>query len=141
MNQYPVFFFCGGKDVDGNWHGGAIATLMDTVGAVAIYSVFNHVMKSMDFSISYYSTAKIQVSLRYYTNFFFKRELIGTCSINIGGDYMQEEVEINAKVLGNKGKLIQVMIEVRKKGNGDLIALAKQWMALKYFTVTTVSKL
>lgn len=114
---------------------------MDTVGAVAIYSVFNHVMKSMDFSISYYSTAKIQVSLRYYTNFFFKRELIGTCSINIGGDYMQEEVEINAKVLGNKGKLIQVMIEVRKKGNGDLIALAKQWMALKYFTVTTVSKL
>ncbi|XP_017640820.1 uncharacterized protein LOC108482219 isoform X2 [Gossypium arboreum] len=27
-----------------------------------------------------------------------------------------KEVEINAKVLGNKGKLIQVMIEVRRKG-------------------------
>ncbi|KAH1048057.1 hypothetical protein J1N35_038841 [Gossypium stocksii] len=99
-------------DVDGNWHGGAIATLMDTVGAVAIYSVFNHFAKSVDFSISYYSSAKIE-----------------------------EEVEINAMVLGNKGKLKQVMIEVRRKGNGDLIALAKQWMALNDVTVTTISKL
>ncbi|XP_052875653.1 uncharacterized protein LOC108482219 isoform X1 [Gossypium arboreum] len=74
-------------DVDGNWHGGAIATLMDIVGAIAIYSVLDHPAKSVDFSISYYSTAKIE-----------------------------KEVEINAKVLGNKGKLIQVMIEVRRKG-------------------------
>lgn len=42
---------------------------------------------------------------------------------------LQEEVEIEAKVTGKKGKLVSVEVEVRKKDNGDLIAIAKQWTA------------
>ena len=38
-------------------------------------------------------------------------------------------MEIEAKVIGEKGKLSQVVVEVRRKGNGELIALGKQWMA------------
>ncbi|XVF26781.1 hypothetical protein REPUB_Repub14bG0048100 [Reevesia pubescens] len=100
------------SDVDGNWHVGAIATLMDVVGAVAIYSVAHRVITSVDFSISYYATAKIQ-----------------------------EHVEIDAKVIANKGRLTQVMVELRRKGNGELIALGKQWMASNNLTVSQVSKL
>ncbi|XP_022715001.1 uncharacterized protein LOC111274545 isoform X1 [Durio zibethinus] len=88
------------SDADGNWHVGAMATLIDDVGAAAIYSVADHVKASLDFDISFHSTAKIQ-----------------------------EEVEIEAKVIGQKGKLTQVVVDVRRKGNGELIALGKQWMA------------
>ncbi|XVF86652.1 hypothetical protein PTKIN_Ptkin18bG0059600 [Pterospermum kingtungense] len=90
------------SDADGNWHVGAMATLIDDVGAAAIYSVADHVKASLDFNISFYSTAKIQ-----------------------------EEVEIEAKVIGEKGKLSQVAVEIRRKRNGELIALGKQWMATK----------
>ncbi|XVF74561.1 hypothetical protein PTKIN_Ptkin13bG0119600 [Pterospermum kingtungense] len=100
------------SDVDGNWHVGAIATLMDVIGAVAVYSVLNRVITSVEFSISYYSTAKIQ-----------------------------EHVEIEAKVVATKGRLTQVMVEVRRKGNGELIALGKQWMASNNIKVAQVSKL
>ncbi|XWS18983.1 hypothetical protein CRYUN_Cryun32bG0091700 [Craigia yunnanensis] len=100
------------SDSEGNWHAGAIATLMDVVGAVAVYTVANRVITSVDFSISYYSTAKIK-----------------------------EHVEIDAKVMADKGRLIQVMVEVRRKGNGELIALGKQWMASNKLTVSQVSKL
>ncbi|KAL1147956.1 hypothetical protein V6Z11_A10G092000 [Gossypium hirsutum] len=88
------------SDPDGNWHVGAMATLIDDVAATAIYSVVDHVKLSLDFSISFYSTAKIQ-----------------------------EEVEIEAKVIGEKGSLTQVVVEVTRKGNRELIALGKQWMA------------
>ncbi|XVF80206.1 hypothetical protein PTKIN_Ptkin15bG0052500 [Pterospermum kingtungense] len=84
----------------GNWHVGAIATMIDDVGSASIYSVVDHVKASLDFNISFYATAKVQ-----------------------------EEVEIEAKVIGMKGKLSQVLVEIRRKGNGELIALGKQWMA------------
>ncbi|XWS20257.1 hypothetical protein CRYUN_Cryun31cG0085100 [Craigia yunnanensis] len=49
------------QGADGNWHVGAIATLIDVVGAAAVYSFAHRVITSLDFSISYYSTGKIQV--------------------------------------------------------------------------------
>ncbi|KAK6268061.1 hypothetical protein QUC31_012221 [Theobroma cacao] len=85
---------------NGNWRVGAMATLIDDVGAAAIYSIADHVKASLDFNISFYSTAKIQ-----------------------------EEVEIEAKVTGDKEKLAHAVVEVRRKENRELIALAKQWMA------------
>ncbi|XP_022723770.1 uncharacterized protein LOC111280596 [Durio zibethinus] len=100
------------SDADGNWHVGAIATLIDVIGAVAVYSFANRVITSVDFSNSYYSTAKIQ-----------------------------EHVEIDAKVVANRGKLIQGMVEVRRKGNGELIALGILWMASNSLTVSQVSRL
>ncbi|GMI93789.1 hypothetical protein like AT3G16175 [Hibiscus trionum] len=102
------------SDPDGNWHVGAMATLIDDVAAAAIYSVVDHVKVSLDFSISFHSTAKIQ-----------------------------EEVEIEAKAVAMKGKLSQAVVEIRRKRNGELIALGKQWMATHKASVkpSQVSKL
>ncbi|CAM8917213.1 unnamed protein product [Rhodiola kirilowii] len=88
------------SDKDGYWHVGAIATLADDVGAAAIYSVAGHVKASVDFSISFYSQVKLH-----------------------------EEVEVEAKVVGVSGRLASVVVQVRKKDDGELVALGKQWMA------------
>ncbi|KAK6912044.1 Thioesterase domain [Dillenia turbinata] len=40
-----------------------------------------------------------------------------------------EEVEMEAKVVGHRGKLPLISVEVRRKANGELIAVAKQWVA------------
>ncbi|XVF24958.1 hypothetical protein REPUB_Repub13aG0172400 [Reevesia pubescens] len=88
------------SDVNGNWHVGAIATMIDNVGGAAIYSIGDRLKVTLNFNISYYSTAKIQ-----------------------------EKVEIEAKVIGNEGKLTSVVVEVRKKNSGELIAIGNQWAA------------
>ncbi|XP_022720892.1 uncharacterized protein LOC111278554 isoform X2 [Durio zibethinus] len=88
------------SDADGNWHVGAIATLIDIVGAVASYSVAQRVITTLD-----------------------------------------EHVEIDAKAIANRGTLTQVIVEVKRKGNGELIALGKQWMASNRLPVSEVSKL
>ncbi|KAK8664272.1 hypothetical protein V6N13_084070 [Hibiscus sabdariffa] len=89
------------SDMNGNWHAGAIATLIDVVGGAAIYSTGHHLKVTVNFNIQYHSTAKIQ-----------------------------EEVEIDAKANGHRGKLTSVMIKVRSKSNNQrLIALATQWTA------------
>ncbi|KAK8336092.1 hypothetical protein V6Z11_A09G098800 [Gossypium hirsutum] len=77
-----VFF----KDVDGNWHVGALASLLDLVGAITTFSYANCVSTVADFNASYYST---------------------------------EHVEIESRVMADKGKLIHVVVQVRKKGNGE----------------------
>lgn len=41
---------------------------MDIIGGVTIYSVAERVTTTVDFSISYYSTAKIQVSVFLFLN-------------------------------------------------------------------------
>ncbi|CAN1836749.1 hypothetical protein LINPERHAP1_LOCUS34873 [Linum perenne] len=98
--------------VKGNWEVGAIATLIDDVGAAAIFSMVGHVKASLDFTVSFFSTAK---SL--------------------------EEIEVEAKVIGEKGRLASVVIEVRRRSNGELIALGKQWMASHSNHVHATSKL
>ncbi|TYH53456.1 hypothetical protein ES332_D09G101500v1 [Gossypium tomentosum] len=98
------------QDVDGNWHVGALASLLDLIGIVTIYSFANRVISTVDFNASYYSTAKIQ-----------------------------EHVEIESKVTANRGKLLHVVIEVRRKGNGEVIAVGKQWMASNKQTLAQVS--
>ncbi|KAJ8756052.1 hypothetical protein K2173_024599 [Erythroxylum novogranatense] len=86
------------SDAEGNWHAGAMATLIDDVGAAAVFSTGKPSV-SVDFNISFLSTAKVQ-----------------------------EEVEIEAKVTGEEGRLTLVAVEVRRKNGGQLVALAKQWM-------------
>ncbi|MED6201568.1 hypothetical protein PIB30_096272 [Stylosanthes scabra] len=86
-------------DENGNWHVGAIATLVDVMGSLSSFSYnsFDHV--TLDFSISYYSTAKLQ-----------------------------EEVELEAKVAGKKFESTSVIVEVRKKNTKELVAMGKLWM-------------
>ncbi|CAJ1951129.1 unnamed protein product [Sphenostylis stenocarpa] len=88
-------------DENGNWHVSAIATLVDILANFASYTLTSCYQVTVDFSISYYSTAKVQ-----------------------------EEVEIEAKVVGRKDDLTSVIVEVKKKQNGELIALGKLWTAV-----------
>ncbi|XP_057454329.1 uncharacterized protein LOC130745918 [Lotus japonicus] len=89
-------------DENGNWHVGAIATLVDILGNFASFSFSSrHYQVTLDFSISYYTTAKVQ-----------------------------EEVQVEAKVIGKQDELTSVIVEVRKKENRELVALGKLWMAV-----------
>ncbi|KAK7255409.1 hypothetical protein RIF29_28818 [Crotalaria pallida] len=86
------------SDENGNWHVGAIATSVDFIASCAAYSFTSCHQVTVDFSISYYSTAKVQ-----------------------------EEVEVEAKAIGKKDDLTSVIVGVRKKENGELVALGKLW--------------
>ncbi|XP_042486330.1 uncharacterized protein LOC122066559 isoform X3 [Macadamia integrifolia] len=62
------------SDRTGNCHVGAIAAIIDAVGAAAIATCTGHLRVSVDFNISYFSTVKIQVSSsisipKYFFNF------------------------------------------------------------------------
>ncbi|XP_019448153.1 PREDICTED: uncharacterized protein LOC109351217 isoform X1 [Lupinus angustifolius] len=87
-------------DENGNWQTGSIATMIDIIGSLAVHSVSPMFNVSVDFSMSFYSTAKFQ-----------------------------EEVEIEAKVVGKKEKLTSVVVDIRKKNDGEIIAIGKQWMS------------
>ncbi|KAJ0051848.1 hypothetical protein Pint_01124 [Pistacia integerrima] len=87
-------------DNDGNWHTGAIATLIDCLGGITVYSFAGNLKASLDLSVSFYSTAKLQ-----------------------------EEVEIVGKVVGKKGKLTSAEVEIRRKDNRQLIAVGRLWIS------------
>ncbi|MBA0615260.1 hypothetical protein Godav_015416, partial [Gossypium davidsonii] len=80
-------------------------SLVDIIGLVTIYSFANRATSTVDLNVSYYSTATIQ-----------------------------EHVEIESKVSANRGKLMHAVVEVRRKGNGEVIAIGKVWMALNKLT-------
>jgi len=100
------------SDEDGNWHPGAITTLVDFIIGATIRSVHGFLKVSVEINVSFYSTAKIQ-----------------------------EEVIIEGKIMGETGKLSSVLVEVRRKNNGELIALGKQWMASNKVLTKKPSKL
>ncbi|KAJ8640810.1 hypothetical protein MRB53_017504 [Persea americana] len=87
-------------DKEGNWHPGAIAALIDAVGTATVLSYMEQGQVSIDFEISYFSRAR--------TN---------------------DEVEIDAKVYVNQGKITTMIAEIKKKESGEMLALGRQWMA------------
>lgn len=58
-----------------------------------------------------------------------------------GSRWLQEEIEIEARVAGPKGKLALAVVEVRRKANAKLIAIAQQWMASISLNPSKASKL
>ncbi|VVB00474.1 unnamed protein product [Arabis nemorensis] len=78
---------------DGVWHGRAIASVIDMIRAAVVYSAGNGLHVSLDFNTSFYSTAKIQ-----------------------------EEVEIEGRVVASKRGLKGAVVEIRREGNGEVIA-------------------
>ncbi|KAG4183007.1 hypothetical protein ERO13_A09G081901v2 [Gossypium hirsutum] len=100
------------SDVDGNWHVGALASLLDLIGTITTFWYADCVSAVVDFNSSYYSTVKIQ-----------------------------EHVEIESRVMADKGKLMHVVVQVRKKGNGEVIAVGNLWMASNKLTIAQVSNL
>ncbi|CAJ1951125.1 unnamed protein product [Sphenostylis stenocarpa] len=99
-------------DKSGHWDVSAMATLVDMIASFASYTATSCHQVTLDLSISYYSTAKVQ-----------------------------EEVEIEAKVVGEMDDLTSVIVEVRKKQNGELVALGKLWMAVARKNSKQTSKL
>ncbi|KAJ3694533.1 hypothetical protein LUZ60_010013 [Juncus effusus] len=87
-------------DGEGNWQTGAIAAAMDDVGAAAIVSLHGIIKVSVQFDISYFSYAKLN-----------------------------EEVEMEGRVVSTNGNLTAVVVEARKKPAGELVAIGRQWMS------------
>ncbi|ESQ48320.1 hypothetical protein EUTSA_v10021690mg [Eutrema salsugineum] len=85
---------------DGTWHTAAITTVMDAIGASAVYSAGDGLHSSVDLNSSFYSTAKIH-----------------------------EKVEVEARVKGINGGLKSAVIEIRRETDGEIIATGRLWMA------------
>ncbi|MFQ6652973.1 hypothetical protein Gotur_024602 [Gossypium turneri] len=94
-------------------------SLVDIIGLLTVYSFANRVTSTVDLNVSYYSTATIQVK-----SFLF------TCGVFL----LEEHVEIESKVSANRGKRMHAVVEVRRKGNGEVIAIGKLRMALNKLT-------
>ncbi|XP_020574992.1 acyl-coenzyme A thioesterase 13-like [Phalaenopsis equestris] len=88
-------------DEEGNWKLGAMASVIDDICVAAILSAVGEFKISVDFSISFFSRAKI-------------------------GD----EVEIGTKIMEDKGRLTAVAVVVRNKKTGRIVASGRQWMSL-----------
>ncbi|CAG7896574.1 hypothetical protein HID58_028428 [Brassica napus] len=84
---------------DGTIHTGAIAAIMENIGATAIFSAGGSDHASVDFNYSLYSTAK-----------------------------KQDEVKIEARVIGRKDDLTSAVIEIRRECDEELIATGRLWM-------------
>ncbi|XP_010542240.1 PREDICTED: acyl-coenzyme A thioesterase 13-like isoform X1 [Tarenaya hassleriana] len=88
-------------DGEGNWSVGAIAAMIDTIGPVTTFTYDDgRPHATVDCNSSFLSTAKIH-----------------------------EEVEIEGKVVGRNGELKSAKVEIRRRGNGDLMATGRLWMA------------
>ncbi|CAD6233632.1 unnamed protein product [Miscanthus lutarioriparius] len=86
-------------DAEGNWHTGAIAAAADDVCAAAIMSAEGIIKVSVHYDISYFTPAKLH-----------------------------EEVEMDGRVVEQKGRMTAVTVEIRKKESGELVAIGRQWM-------------
>lgn len=80
-------------DASGSLQPGAIANIVDDVGAAASLSDGQPEKVSVDMNISYLSNAKVN-----------------------------DEIEINARVLGHKGGFSMTQVELRNKSTGKLVA-------------------
>eukprot|EP01018_Ginkgo_biloba_P001705 Gb_24977 [translate_table: standard] len=85
-------------DGDGEMRAGALATLIENIGGSAIISSDGRSQITVDLSISFLSSAKVD-----------------------------DELEIDARVCGHKGGLSTAVVEVKKKANGELIAHSRLW--------------
>jgi len=86
-------------DESGHWRTSALMTLVDMICAAAIMTCGLELKVSVDYNVSYISPVKVR-----------------------------DEIEIDARVVGHKGGLSTVVVELRNKGTGDLVAQARQSM-------------
>ncbi|XP_062015212.1 uncharacterized protein LOC133731808 isoform X2 [Rosa rugosa] len=104
----PGLIVCTFKDRAGNLANGAIANLVDVVGSYVTYTGGLIRNVSVDISISHMSTAKLD-----------------------------DEVEITSKRLGQKGGYTGIMVLLRNKATGNIIAEGRHSM----FRLHTAPKL
>ncbi|XP_054781619.1 uncharacterized protein LOC129288847 [Prosopis cineraria] len=90
----------GVSDESGKWHQGAMTTLMDVIGSWTAFSFTSQPQLTVQLSVSCYSKPDLQ-----------------------------EEVEVEGKVMGEEGRMTSVRVEVRNKRHGRMVALGIMWMA------------
>ncbi|XP_028796550.1 uncharacterized protein LOC114752002 [Neltuma alba] len=91
----------GVSDENGKWHGGAMVTVMDVIGGWTASTFTSQEHVSVYLSLSFYSKPNLQ-----------------------------EMVEIEGKVTGQKGRMTSVRVEVRNKvRGGQMVASADMWVA------------
>ncbi|KAM0003477.1 putative acyl-CoA hydrolase [Helianthus debilis subsp. tardiflorus] len=90
---YEDFTLRGIRDRNGNLAVGAIANLVDEIGATMVYEKDVPMNVSVDMSISYLSTANLN-----------------------------DELEISAKLLGGKGAVKGTLVVLKNKLTGEVIA-------------------
>ncbi|KAH9661775.1 4HBT domain-containing protein [Citrus sinensis] len=89
----PGLVSCTFKDRNGNLANGAIANLVDEVGGAVVYVEGLPMKVSVDMSISFVSTAKVN-----------------------------DELEITGRVLGQRGGYSGTIVLMRNKATGEVIA-------------------
>ncbi|XP_048140050.1 acyl-coenzyme A thioesterase 13 isoform X2 [Rhodamnia argentea] len=89
----PGLVVCSFRDRNGNLAQGAIANMVDEIGYAVIHVEGIPISVSVNMSISYLSTAKVN-----------------------------DELEITSKVLGQKGGYFATIILMRNKATGEIIA-------------------
>ncbi|XP_076901876.1 uncharacterized protein LOC143556449 [Bidens hawaiensis] len=94
-HSFPIYLHCllAIQDRNGDMAMGAIANFIDEIGGALLYEKDAPMKVSVDMSISYLSTAKVN-----------------------------DELEISAKLLGGKGAYNGTLVLVKNKASGQLIA-------------------
>ena len=54
--------------------------------------------------------------------------------------FYQEELQIEANVVGEKGNLVSVVIDIKKKSDGEKVVIGKQWMHVIPFKKSQAGK-
>ncbi|KNA11780.1 hypothetical protein SOVF_131980 [Spinacia oleracea] len=90
-------------DRNGNLGSGAIANLVDEIGAVVIYREGLPMNVSVTMSISYVSTAKVD-----------------------------DELEVTSKLLGRKGSIFGTIVVLKNKATGETIAEGRHSLFSKH---------
>nr|CAB3471636.1 unnamed protein product [Digitaria exilis] len=95
-------------DAEGRWHAGAIAAAVDNMSSTVVFMADGAHVVTVHVALSYFSPA-----------------------------HLDEEVEMEGRVVSRKGKLTATAVEVRNKESGELVAVARQWMTPAAFPTNT----
>ncbi|KAM3329519.1 hypothetical protein ACQJBY_026526 [Aegilops geniculata] len=99
------------QDSDGTWHAGALAAAVDNMCSAVVFTVVGAPTATVHYGLSYFSPV--------------------TCN---------EEVQLDGRVVGRKGKLTAAVVRVRKMGSGELVAIGRQWMTPAWPTKSNKSR-
>ncbi|XP_044354514.1 uncharacterized protein [Triticum aestivum] len=98
-------------DSDGTWHAGALAAAVDNMCSAVVFTVVGAPTATVHYGLSYFSPV--------------------ACN---------DEVQLDGRVVGRKGKLTAAVVRVRKMGSGELVAIGRQWMTPAWPTKSNKSR-
>uniref|UniRef100_A0A803KRN6 Thioesterase domain-containing protein n=1 Tax=Chenopodium quinoa TaxID=63459 RepID=A0A803KRN6_CHEQI len=110
-------------DRNGNLASGAIANLVDELGAVVIYREGLPMNVSVTMSISYVSTANVDVCVT---------SILELLVIVYHADHTLDELEVTSRLLGRKGFVFGTTVVLKNKATGETIAEGRHTLFSKH---------